>query len=96
MKTDTVNTERLEVSNNLDKEGEKYVPAYFVYAKKIRCECSILPPGYGFTEAEQLESRNNAKYNAELIATAVNACKEINPDNPLNVAKVVEDCKSIN
>lgn len=31
------------------------------------------------------------KENAELIVAAVNACKTINPDNPLNVAKVLPE-----
>jgi hypothetical protein len=37
------------------------------------------------------ETQGNLNKNAELIVTAVNACKEINPDNPLNVAKAIPE-----
>lgn len=34
---------------------------------------------------------SEAKANAELIVTAVNACKEINPDNPVKVAELLPE-----
>lgn len=36
-------------------------------------------------------SYSKAKDTAELIVAAVNACKDINPDNPLNAAKVLPE-----
>jgi len=35
------------------------------------------------------ETKEQVQERTELIVTAVNACKEINPDNPLNVAKLL-------
>lgn len=81
--------DKLDISDNLNIEGQKYIPAYFVHGKGIRCECSVLPPGYGWNDEQIKESEISAKYKTELIATAVNSCKEINPGNPLKVAELL-------
>jgi hypothetical protein len=84
MKTETTNSNvnviaeknkpelNLKISNNFDEDVYKYVPAFFVTDKNIRCEISCLPEGYGFTEDEILQSKKDAYENAKLISNAVN------------------------
>ncbi len=60
----------LNVSNNIGKDGQKYVPAYFVTGKRIHCEFGILPEGYGFPPEEIEQSRKEAELNSWLFAAA--------------------------
>jgi len=46
---------------------------------------------YPFNERMPRPKLNEAYANADIIVLAVNACKEINPDNPISVAESIVD-----
>ncbi len=73
MKTITDNsTIDLQISDNFNERYFKYVPAVFITGKRIKCEFSVLPPDYGFSDEEIEESKRTAQTNAALIVKAVN------------------------
>ena len=66
-----------------------------VYQDNMACIIDVVAEdGMGFFSnvVAHINLKNdNAKANANLICEAVNACKEINPDNPLKVAQSIEE-----